>query len=215
MKLKKNLLNFFSSANSKNNEVNNYCLLSIRNATESLHLQSSRNLVNDLTGCSFLNYDAQRSTLCFNHTLNDINYFLFRSRSSAGIYTLPNTFTRYECFFFPFSLNRKHLACYTTVELPFLRVSLAITNYFAITSNNVHQLQNKIQVLMCSCYIDTVSRKMVILINIPHLLIGKTRRRLTIYHSQSDVLSLRILFYGDIATILRKIFRRPSTDNRP
>jgi len=119
-------------------------------------------------------------------------------------------------FFFPFSLNRKHLACYTTVELPFLRVSLAITNYFAITSNNVHQLQNKIQVLMCSCYIiDTVSRKMVILTNIPHLLIGETRCRLTIYHSQSDVLSLRVSFYGDTATILRKIFRRSNTDNRP
>lgn len=69
---------------------------------------------------------------------------------------------------------------------------------------------------MCSCYIiDTVSRKMVVLTNIPHLLIGETRRRLTIYRSQSNVLSLHVLFYGDTATILRKIFRRPSADYRP
>jgi len=49
---------------------------------------------------------------------------------------------------------------------------------------------------MYSRYIvDTVSRKMIFLTKV--LLIGETRRRLIIYRSQGNILSLRVSFYDD------------------
>lgn len=115
-------------------------------------------------------------------------------------------------FFFPFSLNRNHLARHTTAELPlspgFLSLLPTISLLRAIMY--INYIQNKIQVLMCSRYIvDTVSRKMVALTKIPRLLlIEETRRRLTISIVRS-VMYYPFAFYST-ATLRRYFVRKIS-----